>query len=79
MEEGEKMSHRPRLISFQLVTDDNSGAEITLNPTLVESIVDGKPFKHGETTQINMTSGCKFFVACSYNEVKETLKYTLGV
>ena len=73
------MSHRPRLITFNLVTDSDSPAEITVNPEYIESIVDGAPFKHGITTQINMTSGTKFFVNIPYNEVKETLKYTLGV
>ena len=73
------MSHRPRLISFQLVTDNDAKAEITVNPDHIESIVDGQPFNHGITTQINMISGTKFFVSMPYIEVKETLKYTLGV
>jgi len=73
------MSHRPRFISFQLVTDNDAMAEITVNPEYIESFVDGQPFNHGITTQINMISGTKFFVRQSYPEVKDSIKLILGV
>lgn len=59
------------LIKLTVVAASDEPVEILVNPGHVETIVDGKPFKQGDVTQITMTSGSKFFVKHNYAEVKQ--------
>lgn len=62
-----------KFLRFELVAASDDSAEVVLNPALIETIVDGRPFKHGDVTQITMSSGSKFFVKHPFNQVKEKL------
>lgn len=65
------------LIKFIIVATSEEPVEVMVNPKHVETIVDGKPFKQGDVTQITMTSGSKFFVKHTYQEVKQLFKSTI--
>lgn len=58
------------LIKFIVVASSEEPVEVMVNPKHVETIIDGKPFKQGDITQITMVSGSKFFVKHNYTEVK---------
>lgn len=58
-------------IKLIVVAASDEPVELMFNPKHVETIVDGKPFKQGDVTQIIMTSGSKFFVKHPYSEVKQ--------
>lgn len=63
-----------RLVKFNLVVDKGKeAAEISVNPEYVENIVEGTVVANKDVTQITMTSGTKFFITHSYNQVVEII------
>lgn len=62
-----------KLLTLTIVAAGEGPVSITLNPEYIETIIDGKPFGHGDVTQVTMISGNKFFVKESYSNLKENL------
>jgi len=62
-----------KLLKFIVVAASENPVEITVNPTYIETVVDGTPFGHQGLTQVTMNSGSKFFVKQSYAEVCQQL------
>lgn len=57
-------------ITFNLVVEKQDNVQIDVDPIHIESLVDGKVLNNPEVTQINMSSGLKFFVSHTLVEVR---------
>lgn len=62
-----------KTLEFTLICDHKDGVKVTIDPTKVETIVDGKVMNAPTTTQIAMLSGRTFFVAHTYSEVRSLI------
>lgn len=62
-----------KALEFTLVCDHKDGVKVSIDPSKVETVVDGKVMNAPMTTQIAMHSGRTFFVSHTYNEVRSLI------
>lgn len=63
-----------KFVTFIVVSEKQDNVEIDIDTTQIESIVDGKVMNNPAITQIAMSSGLRFFVNHTLEDVRNKIK-----